>query len=258
MSKNFDDAERGHAAADVSTPQARVRSHYRGRLPSQIEREHEDIDQEDPMLFEEKGLHPFAIALGLAAAVFIIVGLVWLFTPQVPSSLTTGSTSNDSDLESLSAQGEKSSEKVPASLPPGEAAANAEPESVAAPDFETKLRSFLEHGPGKEAPFDFGWVAFDLGAATLTATAHEELQRLAGILREHPGTHAVIGVHNDAGGGANQIARLSAQRAKTVRRELMRLGIGHSFVTVAGEGRDSLRASTTARPGCIWIYVRKK
>jgi len=124
MSKNFDDAERGHAAADVSTPQARVRSHYRGRLPSQIEREHEDIDQEDPMLFEEKGLHPFAIALGLAAAVFIIVGLVWLFTPQVPSSLTTGSTSNDSDLESLSAQGEKSSEKVPASLPKGEAAAN--------------------------------------------------------------------------------------------------------------------------------------
>jgi outer membrane protein OmpA-like peptidoglycan-associated protein len=68
----------------------------------------------------------------------------------------------------------------------------------------------------------------------------------------------VIGVHSDVGGSANQIARLSAQRAKTVQRELMRLGIGHSFVTVAGEGRASLRASTTARPGCVWIYVRKK
>ncbi|WP_292530176.1 OmpA family protein [Methylocystis sp.] len=208
------------------------------------------------MLFEEKGLHPFATALGLAAAVAIIMVLVWLFTPQVLSSI--GSTSKKNDLESQSVLGENSSEEVPATPPKSEAATTANPKSVAAPDFETKLRSFLEHGPGKEASFDLGRVAFDLGGATLTATAHEELQRLAGILREYPMTHTVIGVHSDVGGSASEIARLSAHRAKTVQRELMHLGIGHSFVAVAGEGRASLRASTTARPGCVWIYVRKK
>lgn len=236
-------------AQNRGLPQAWVWSHYKGGFP-QFEGEHGLVAEEDPMLFEEKGLHPSATALGLAIAVAIIVGLVWLFTPQVPSSLIIGSTSKENDLGSLSALGENPSEKASASPPISEVAANA--------DFETKLRSFLEHGPGKEASFDLGRVAFDLGAATLTATAHEELQRLAGILREYPGTHSVIGVHRDVGGSANQIARLSAQRAKTVQRELMRLGIGHSFVTVAGEGSASLRASTTARPGCVWIYVRKK
>ena len=244
-------------AEGAGVPQAWVWSHYKGEcLP--FEGEHGSAADEDPMLFEERALHPFATALGLAAAVAIIMGFVWLFTPQVPSSLIIGSTSKENDLGSLSALGENSSEKASASPPISEVAANAKPKNVAAPDFETKLRTFLEHGPGKEASFDIGRVAFDLGSATLTATAHEELQRLAEILREYPGMHSVIGVHSDVGGSANQIARLSAQRAKTVQKELMRLGIGHSFVTVVGEGRASLRASTTARPGCVWIYVRKK
>ena len=246
-----------HEARNTGVPQAWVWTQYRGESPPS-EVEYGSAAEEDPMLFEEKGLHPFATALGLAAAVAIIMVLVWLFTPQVLSSLTIGSTSKKNDLESLSVLGENSSERVPASPPKSEAAATANPKTVAAPDFETKLRSFLEHGPGKEASFDLGRVAFDLGGATLTATAHEELQRLAGILREYPGTHTVIGVHSDVGGSASEIARLSAQRAKTVQRELMHVGIGHSFVAVAGEGRASLRASTTARPGCVWIYVRKK
>jgi outer membrane protein OmpA-like peptidoglycan-associated protein len=246
-----------HEARNTGVPQAWVWSQYRGES-GPFEGECGSAAEEDPILFEEKGIHPFATALGLAATVAIIMVSVWLFTPQVPSSLTIGSTSKKNDLEYLSVLGENSSEKVAASSPKSEAAATADPKSVAAPDFETKLRSFLEHGPGKEASFDLGRVAFDLGGATLTATAHEELQRLAGILMEYPGTHTVIGVHSDVGGSASEIVRLSAQRAKTVQRELMRLGIGHSFVAVAGEGRASLRASTTARPGCVWIYVKKK
>lgn len=68
----------------------------------------------------------------------------------------------------------------------------------------------------------------------------------------------MIGVHNDVGGGPTQIARLSTQRAKTVQRELMRLGMGHSYLTVTGAGRASPPASTAARPGCVWIDVGKK
>jgi outer membrane protein OmpA-like peptidoglycan-associated protein len=269
----------GRREADgAGVPQAWVWSQYRGRLLTQIERKR-DIDQADLMLFEQKGLRPFGTALGLAIAVAIILGLVWLFTPQVPSSPIMGSASKVNDLESQSVDGEKSVETVPAPppqseaaandgeksvetapapLPQSEAAANASPKSVEAPDFETRLRSFLANGPGKEASFELGRVAFNPGAATLTAAAREELQKLAETLREYPGTHAVVGVHSDAGGSAKQTARLSARRAKTVRRELMRLGIGHSFVTVAHEARASLRASTPARPGYVWIDVRKK
>jgi outer membrane protein OmpA-like peptidoglycan-associated protein len=257
MSKNSDDAKSRHAGADESAPQAWVWSQYRGEFPPP-EEEYGSAGEEDPMLFEEKGLHPLATALGLVVAVAIIIVLVWwLFTPLIPSSPTIGSAPKNDDHESVSAR-EEQSEKVPASSPKSEAVTNANLESVAAPDFETKLRSFLEYAPEKEASFDLGRVAFGLSSATLTATAHEELQRLAGILREYPGTHAVIGVHSDAGGSAREIARLSALRAKTVQRELMRLGVGRSFVAVAGEGRASLRAPTTARPGCVWIYVRKK
>jgi hypothetical protein len=162
--------EEQREAQNRGLPQAWVWSHYKGGFP-QFEGEHGLVAEEDPMLFEEKGLHPSATALGLAIAVAIIVGLVWLFTPQVPSSLITGSTSKENDLGSLSALGENPSEKASASPPISEAAANAKSKSVAAPDFETKLRSFLEHGPGKEASFDLGRVAFDPGAATLTATA---------------------------------------------------------------------------------------
>lgn len=193
-------------ARNAGVPQAWVWSQYRGESPPS-EGAYGLTADEDPMLFEEKGLHPFATALGLAAAVAIIVVLAWLFTPQVPSSVTISSTSTKNDLGSLPAHEGKSSENAPLSPRKSEAAADAEPRSVSSPDFETKLRSFLEHGPGKEASFDLGRVAFDLGAATLTATAHEELQRLAGILREYPGTHSVIGVHSDVGGSAKQIAR---------------------------------------------------
>jgi hypothetical protein len=71
-------------AEGAGVPQAWVWSHYQGRSP-QIEREHEEADQVDPMLFEGKGLYPIATAIGLAIAVAVILGLVWLFTPNRPT-----------------------------------------------------------------------------------------------------------------------------------------------------------------------------
>jgi hypothetical protein len=65
----------------AGVPQAWVWSQYRGESP-RSEGEHGAGAEEDPMLYEEKGLHPFATALGLAIAVAVIVGLVWLFTSR--------------------------------------------------------------------------------------------------------------------------------------------------------------------------------
>ena len=69
-----------HEARNTGVPQAWVWTQYGGESPPS-EGEYGSAAEEDPMLFEEKGLHPFATALGLAAAVAIIMVLVWLFTP---------------------------------------------------------------------------------------------------------------------------------------------------------------------------------
>ena len=103
-------------ARNAGAPRAWVRGQYLGES-QQFEGEPGSAAYEDPMLFEEKGLHPVETALGLAVAVAIIVGLVWLFTPQVPSSLIIGSTSTENDVGSLPAQGVKSSVEAPASQP---------------------------------------------------------------------------------------------------------------------------------------------
>lgn len=63
----------------AGAPQAWVWSRYKGEIP-QLEGEHGSAADEDPMLYEEKGLHPFATALGLAIAVGIVLGLAWFFT----------------------------------------------------------------------------------------------------------------------------------------------------------------------------------
>lgn len=70
-------------ARNADVPQAWVWSQYRGESP-RFEGEHGSAAEEDPMLYEEKGRNPFATALGLAAAVVIIMGLVWLLAHQIP------------------------------------------------------------------------------------------------------------------------------------------------------------------------------
>jgi hypothetical protein len=67
-------------ARDAGVPPAWVWSQYRGERRQSDGEQHGSVADEDPMLFEERGLHPLMTALCLAMAVAIILGLVWLFT----------------------------------------------------------------------------------------------------------------------------------------------------------------------------------
>jgi hypothetical protein len=107
MSKNFDGAESEHAGADGSAPQAWVWSQYKGVLPgveshgsaivkesvppsgsrSQIKVElpqtvsdRQSAPETEALIRTDRARH-FAVAVGLAAAVMILVALAWLFSP---------------------------------------------------------------------------------------------------------------------------------------------------------------------------------
>jgi outer membrane protein OmpA-like peptidoglycan-associated protein len=246
-------------AQGVEVPQAWIWSHYRGVLPQGESKRGQAYDPPDPMLYEEKSAHPFATALGLAISVGIIVGLVWLFMPATPSGAPGGSARDRQSLETLPPSSEaNAANEAEASHFRNQKAVIIESPPPPIRGVENKLRSFLEHGPGKEAAFDLDQVAFGMGTAILTPASREDLQRLAQVLREYPKTHVAIGVHSDVGDSSAQIARLSAERARNVRSELIHQGIRSSSLSVIGERATSVSTSTVARPGCVWIDVWKK
>jgi hypothetical protein len=107
MSKNSNGAESVHAGADGSAPQAWVWSQYKGVLPgvksggsaaakelapptvsrsqSKVELPQTVADRQstprpETLSSTERARHPLAVAVGLAAAVVILVVLAWLFS----------------------------------------------------------------------------------------------------------------------------------------------------------------------------------
>lgn len=108
MSRNFSGAESGHVDADGSAPQAWVWSQYKGVLPgvksggsavakesvpiaesrSQIKVElpqtvsgRQSAPETETLIRTDRARHPFAVAVGLAAAVLILIVLAWFFSP---------------------------------------------------------------------------------------------------------------------------------------------------------------------------------
>jgi hypothetical protein len=108
MSKNFDGAESGRAGVEVSVPQAWVWSQYKGVLPGvksggsavakesvpiagsrgqikvelpQTVSDRQSAPETETVIRTDRARHPFAVAVGLAAAVLILIVLAWFFSP---------------------------------------------------------------------------------------------------------------------------------------------------------------------------------
>ena len=108
MSKNFDETESGHVGADGSAPQAWVWSQYKGVLPDvksggsavakefvpiagsrgqikvelpQTVSDRQSAPETETLIRTDRARHPFAVAVGLAAAVLILIVLAWFFSP---------------------------------------------------------------------------------------------------------------------------------------------------------------------------------
>jgi outer membrane protein OmpA-like peptidoglycan-associated protein len=247
-----------HEARNTGVPQAWVWSLYTGKVP-QSEHGRQQASDADPMLHEARVLHPLATALGLAIGVGIILGLVWLFAPGASSTPPGGTRSDQPLYKTTSPSSEADAAKETPAPPPPEnrETFHAAPAVSTALSVEDKLHSFLEHGPGSEAAFDLDRVAFVADTATLTPTAHEELQRVARLLRAYPKAHIAIGAHADVQGGPAQIAKLSAERVRNVRSELMRLGVRRPSL-IHGEKSAPHFTIAAACRDCVWIDVRKK
>jgi outer membrane protein OmpA-like peptidoglycan-associated protein len=211
--------------------------------------------------------HPAAIALGLAAGIVVVGGLTWLFRGGPAPLPKIGTASQVKALRSSSG-GETGRSTHIAAAPglKGGAGVN-QPSEVAASVPATpieSLLSFLKHGRGKEAVFDLDWVSFNAGKATLTPSSYEQLRQIATVLSAYPIARVVIGVHSDNGGSKAQSVRLSAERARSVRKEFVRLGVGQFFFTSTGKrtgkGREPPPVSGEDRvhDSHVWISVRKK
>lgn len=84
--------------------------------------------------------------------------------------------------------------------------------------------------------FDFDRLLFDTGRATLQAASQEQLKNVSEILKAFPNTHLRIGGYTDNTGDAKFNLQLSADRAKTVMEELVKLGIAADRLTSEGYG----------------------
>jgi len=92
-------------------------------------------------------------------------------------------------------------------------------------------------------------VQFETGSAVITAPMRQTLDKVAEVLRQHPGTQVSIIGHTDNVGGAAANQRLSEQRAEAVRRELVAKGVRADRLVTVGRGATEPRASNDTAAG---------
>jgi outer membrane protein OmpA-like peptidoglycan-associated protein len=91
-------------------------------------------------------------------------------------------------------------------------------------------------------------IHFRFGTTELTE-GDAEIDRLAALMKEHPGTRVRIEGHTDSVGSADFNTPLSFQRAMTVRQKLMDRGIDGSRIEAAGRRDKEPVASNTTSEG---------
>ena len=117
---------------------------------------------------------------------------------------------------------------------------------------EARLLAFLENGTKREtkiAWFDVEDVTFDVGKMRPRPSSREQLRNVAKILLAYPTVTAIIGGHSDNRGAKIANRRLSKARAEWTRRELTRLGVDTSRLTVESFGGDHPAVSDDTEEG---------
>ena len=102
--------------------------------------------------------------------------------------------------------------------------------------------AFAGHGDegGSAAPRDFAVVTnvtFDFNSATFREDAKPKLDRLAGLLAEHPDVNVRIVGYTDSLGTDEYNAELSLMRAESVRDYLVSRGIAPGRLHAVGRGK---------------------
>lgn len=81
-----------------------------------------------------------------------------------------------------------------------------------------------------------GDIDFAAGSTVLPASAHEELDRLAALLKKHPDMRVFLAGYTDSSGDENQNRILSRRRAAAVAEYLAKQGIDRGRIIASGLG----------------------
>jgi outer membrane protein OmpA-like peptidoglycan-associated protein len=106
---------------------------------------------------------------------------------------------------------------------------------------EDKLLAWIQD-PSKTVEvvtwFDFDRLLFDTNSATLQPSSQEQLINIATILKAYPNVHIKIGGYTDNTGDPSANQALSQQRAESVERELVGMGISADRMEAQGYGDE--------------------
>jgi OOP family OmpA-OmpF porin len=92
-------------------------------------------------------------------------------------------------------------------------------------------------------------VSFHYDSHELTSDSHSILDRVAGILRQHPELRLEVAGHTDTQGDPDYNLWLSEQRAITVRDYLVKQGVNTDTLTARGYGPHQPITDNTTRAG---------
>ena len=136
---------------------------------------------------------------------------------------------------------------------------------VDAKGIETNLVNFIKSDKvvDKTTWFDFDRLTFNTGKATLKPESQEQLKNMADVLKAYPNVNVKLGGYTDNTGNANSNLKLSAERAASVKTELVGMGIADSRLDAEGYGQEHAVASNDTEEGRaqnrrIAIRVTKK
>jgi OmpA-OmpF porin, OOP family len=116
---------------------------------------------------------------------------------------------------------------------------------------EDKLVTFIQGTDtiSKTLWFDFDRLLFDTGKSTLKAESTAQLANIAAILKAFPKVSAKVGGYTDNVGNAASNMKLSADRAKTVAGELVKMGIAAARLVPEGYGDQHPIGDNTTEAG---------
>ena len=130
---------------------------------------------------------------------------------------------------------------------------------------EDQIVAFIQskEAVSKTKWFDFDRLLFETGKATLKPESEEQLKNTAAIMKAFPKVKIKIGGYTDNTGNAASNIKLSADRAKNVMSELVKLGVAAARLTAEGYGSNNPVASNDTEEGKaknrrISISVREK
>lgn len=97
--------------------------------------------------------------------------------------------------------------------------------------------------------FNFDRLLFETGKSTLQPTSQEQLKNIAEIMKAYPTMEVKLGGYTDNTGDAASNLKLSAERAKSVMAELVKLGVAEKRVSSEGFGIQFPVASNDTEEG---------